>query len=371
MTAFWIAAALMSAATAGLMLRCAAGASLHAARKDEDPILAVYRRQLGEVDDMAERGLIAPDEVRSAHTEAARRLLSAADAGLGGAWTAQAGGHRAVLWVAGLVPIAALGVYLLIGSPQLPDQPYRARVAAWRKGDPGDLNAAQMAAVMQAIVAERPGDLEPLVYLARAQAAAGDNFSAERNLQKALRLAPRRSELWGFYGQLIAADANTDTLPDDARVAFQKALALDPKAPEPQYFLGRGQIAAGDVAGGLTMWRNLAGGLPANDPRRPTLDQQIAVVERTGVLPAQTPDGQPDQAGGGDQRVFIGRMVQDQVASLAANPDDPAGWARLVRSYSVLGDITRRDTALAKARSLFKDRPQDLAAIEAAQTTRP
>jgi cytochrome c-type biogenesis protein CcmH len=275
-----------------------------------------------------------------------------------------------VLAAAALGPLAALGLYLTIGSPGTPDQPYAARVASWRKGDPAALDVAQMSAVLQAIVAEHPGEPEPLVYLARAEAAAGDNFSAERSLQKALAIRPNQSALWGFYGQLLAADAGGDLLPDDARTAFQKALALDPKALEPRYFLAHGQIAAGDIAGGLAGWRALAAELAPTDPRRLGLDQEIATVERTHALPSA---GAP-QAGaeaGGDQQAFIQRMVDGLAARLAAHPDDPAGWARLVRSYGVLGQTTQRDAALGRARVLFKDRPADLAVVESAETTRP
>ena len=75
MIVFWVAAALLSVAVAVLIV-------LRAARAADrlpavDPTLAVYRRQLSEIDDLADRGLLAQTERRSARTEAARRLLTA------------------------------------------------------------------------------------------------------------------------------------------------------------------------------------------------------------------------------------------------------------------------------------------------------
>ena len=67
----------------------------------------------------------------------------------------------------------------------------------------------------------------------------------------------------------------------------------------------------------------------------------------------------------------LGSQQRLLAARLAAHPDDPAGWARLVRSYGVLGQTTQRDAALGRARVLFKDRPADLAVVESAETTRP
>ena len=63
---------------------------------------------------------------------------------------------------------------------------------------------------------------------------------------------------------------------------------------------------------------------------------------------------------------MINGMVARLAAQLDAQPNDPAGWARLVRSYGVLGDKPDQDAALAKARTLFKDRPADLRTVEAA-----
>jgi cytochrome c-type biogenesis protein CcmI len=75
MITFSIAAVLLSALAAILILQRASGA---ARRTDADPTLAVYRRQLNEIDDLAERGLLAEGELKAARAEAARRLLGAA-----------------------------------------------------------------------------------------------------------------------------------------------------------------------------------------------------------------------------------------------------------------------------------------------------
>src|SRR5215469_8757703 len=75
MISFSIAAVLLSALAALLILQRASGA---ARRPDSDPTLALYRRQLSEIDDLAERGLLAEGELKAARAEAARRLLGAA-----------------------------------------------------------------------------------------------------------------------------------------------------------------------------------------------------------------------------------------------------------------------------------------------------
>ncbi len=53
-------------------------------------------------------------------------------------------------------------------------------------------------------------------------------------------------------------------------------------------------------------------------------------------------------------------MVDRLASRLKASPDDPPGWARLIRAYGVLGQTAKREAAMGEARRLFKDRPQDL-----------
>src|SRR5687768_9311927 len=112
MIGFWVAAGLLSAAAAVLILHRARAA---ASATTEDPTLAVYKRQLAEIDDLAARGLLGEAERKSAHAEAGRRLLAAADAG------AQAWGgvprRPLLLAVAVLAPLLALGLYLAVGAP--------------------------------------------------------------------------------------------------------------------------------------------------------------------------------------------------------------------------------------------------------------
>jgi cytochrome c-type biogenesis protein CcmH len=67
-----------------------------------------------------------------------------------------------------------------------------------------------------------------------------------------------------------------------------------------------------------------------------------------------------------DQRLaMVNGMVAQLADRLAANPDDPEGWARLVRSYIVLGRADDAKAALAKARAALAAKPDGLAPIEA------
>jgi cytochrome c-type biogenesis protein CcmH len=368
MLLFWILAAALSGLAALLMLFRAARAERASA--PDDPELEVYRRQLAEIDELAERGLLGPDEQRAAHAEAGRRLLGQAGRSRSEAAAPTANGRRWVMAAAVAAPLLALGGYLVLGSPGFPDQPYKERLKGWveaSRNDPGKLTLPELRAVLELIVAQNPKDQQPLLFLAKVEDGQGDLPAAVRTLETATSVAPNSAQAWVALGENLTAMAGGQ--PDEeARAAFQRASALDPNAPEPRYWMARAQIAAGQTAQGLQVWKSVAVGLPPDDPRRAGLQAEIAGVEKTGRLsqaPTEAPAGAPGE--GAQQAAFIQSMVDGLAAKLKANPDDPEGWARLIRAYGVLGQTQRRDAAIAEARRLFKDRPDALKTALAGQ----
>lgn len=359
MIGFWITAALISAAASFLVVGRAARLAVKI-DGEEDPTLDVYRRQLREMDDLADRGLLTPQDHRSATTEAARRLLGAADQAQRGV-SASPRARLLVLIIAAILPLLAVGAYGLIGAPGMADQSFASRLAKWRNSDPASLNGPELVAVLQQVVNERPSDPQPLMFLARVQAAMGEEASAIRNLETAIRLAPQRSDLKTLLGESLVLQAKGE-VSSDALQAFQAALAQNPSDPSALYHVGRAMIAKGEVAQGLTIWRSVLAALPKGDDRAEGLRAELAEVVKSGGLPKRA---EPEIAAGGpDQAAFIQNMVNGLAARLKASPDDPAGWARLVRSYGVLGDIQAQTKALAEARRLYKDRPDLLKTIE-------
>lgn len=356
MIAFWVVAGVLSAAAAGLILQSAARAAANAG--SEDPTQALYRRQLSEIDDLADRGLIPEAERRSAHAEAARRLLSAADQA-SVAWTGETNFRRLALALAALTPPLAVALYVLTGAPGLPDQPLKARVAAWRQTDPANLTPPELAAVLKAAIAERPNDPEGYRYLALMEGASDNPSGAARALRRAIQIAPQRADLWEMLGESLLGETNGELTPQ-ARQAFNEALKRDPKTVAARFHLARAEVMGGDKARGLAAWRALAAELPATDPRRAELQGAIAQAE-----------GQAAPAIAPDQMVAIQGMVEGLAQRLQASPDNPEGWVRLVRAYAVLGDTKKRDEALTTAKARYAGKAEILDQLEAAAHTEP
>ncbi len=361
MVLFWVVAGVLAAAAASLILFRAAGAG--AEPGGADPTQSLYRRQISEIGDLVDRGLMGEAERKSAEAEAGRRLLAAADAPVL-TWD---GGGMARDWARGWVlaaavaaPALALGVYLSLGSPGVADQPYAKRLKTWQTSDLGSLSAPEVAAVLRQATAKRPTEAEGFRLLGLAEAASQNPIAAARALRKAAALAPERADIWRMLGQASVVEAG-GKIDAEAKAAFEHVLALEPGDQAAQFFLAQAKIDAGDTAGAAGDLRALLARMPAGTGGRTEVEAALTKAE-----------GRPAPATADPARQA---MIQGMVASLAgklkANPDDPAGWVRLVRAYAVLGDTARRDEAYATARARYSARPPVLQQLDEAARTEP
>src|SRR5262249_51341195 len=98
----------------------------------------VYRDQLDEIERDRASGVIGGAEAEAARVDVSRRLLDAADANPAPALAAPTRlRHRrsAAVMTLVFVPLGAVALYLLLGSPNLPGQPLAQRLTAPSGGD--------------------------------------------------------------------------------------------------------------------------------------------------------------------------------------------------------------------------------------------
>ncbi|NBQ40313.1 MAG: c-type cytochrome biogenesis protein CcmI [Alphaproteobacteria bacterium] len=115
-----------------------------------------YRGQLLEIERDRARGLLDAQSAEDAKTEAARRLLSAAKNNESQADRSSMAVRRKVASLVALigVPILALSLYVKLGSPTMPDQPFAQRVV--HADENADLSI--MVAKVEARLLEHPDD---------------------------------------------------------------------------------------------------------------------------------------------------------------------------------------------------------------------
>lgn len=265
MTIFWIMTAMLTA-LAGLLI-------LAGARRGADTDEAVSAApELDELDRLKTRGLLDEASWTAARAEAGRRILSAGrEVG-----PAARAGPRDRLWVLGGIGAtasAALGLYVVLGAPGLPDQAYERRVDQWAT-ELDALEPAQIAAITARVVRERPEDHQALTMLGAARFEAGDPIGAASAFRRALVVRPDDAQTWARLGESLVR-ANQGAVGGDAEAAFTEALRRDPGQLAARYFLGEAALARGDAAAVRAMWGPLIAALDPADPRRLDLETRM------------------------------------------------------------------------------------------------
>ncbi|MCC4300110.1 c-type cytochrome biogenesis protein CcmI [Aurantimonas coralicida] len=360
---FWLLAAVLTtiAIFAALWPMCRSRAAPVATRAEHD--LEVHRAQLRELEADLERGTIALGEAETARAEIARRLLKSQDQARGGEGRTAGRGRLALaasLAVALLLPLLSVGFYGVYGSPGEPDLPLAARL----NSDPADADLAILVARAEARLRDEPDDARAGAVLAPIYLRMGRPQDAASAYLNTIRLDGETADRAAGLGEALTQMAGGEVT-DKAEASFRRALALDPDYLPASFFLALNLSQEGRFAEAVPAWeallersgegalwietataalndarqrREMAGsGTGANAQAGPTADQ---VAAASGM-------------GEHERRTMIEGMVSSLAERLKSAPNDPIGWERLIRSYTVLGETQKAQDAYAQATRLF------------------
>lgn len=378
--ALWLAVAALSVLTVLLVAAPLLVRRAHAAASRAEADLRVYRAQLAEVDRDIERGLLAAGEADAARTEVKRRMLAAAGEARGGQAAVTGGSAwRIVAGVLGIAaPVAALGLYLTVGTPGQTGGPFAGGEAPAAQAGPEGMTAEEAVAALAKALQSRPDDAEGWGLLGRSYLGMGRYAEAAEALARAYRLAPDRVEIAAALGEAQVAAAEGVVGPD-AKAVFERVLAEDPREPRARFYLGLAKAQAGDVRGALQDWVDLVALSPAEAPWLASVREQIAraagelgveiaslepsaAARALGAAAAPVAPVAPQLAPGDAEAIeqmstqererMIRSMVERLAARLETSPDDRDGWLRLARAYEVLGEAEKAEQARARAEAL-------------------
>ncbi|MFG1283964.1 c-type cytochrome biogenesis protein CcmI [Xanthobacter autotrophicus] len=352
-----------------------------AAQAAREADLAVYRDQLAEIARDAKSGRLPKAEAEAARIEVARRMLAADSARETASTEDPARITRQTTWRRRMaavfallfVPVFAVGLYGMLGSPRLPGAPLAERLTA--APDRGDV--AILVRRVEEHLQKTPNDGAGYEILAPVYLRMGRPEDAARAYAEAIRILGPSALRHSSRGEALVI-ASDGLVTADAARAFADALALDPNEPRSAYFLGLAAEQDGRAADAARIWGQLLARTPADAPYRPVVAAALARVG--GAAPAAPAAGVPGQPGPGaadvaaaaalssDERNAMVRGMVDRLAQrLDSAPDDIEGWLRLVRAYGVLGDKDKAAEALKKARATFKDNAEALGRLDAAE----
>ena len=341
------------------------------------------------------RGTVSKSEAAETKREIERRIIAAAKRQDDRTMSQTSDKTRliAVALTMGWLAVGSVALYATIGRPDLAQTssapapaaltlggqsllPAEPRASAPQpQGQLGDVNA--MIANLAARLQDNPNDLAGWQMLGWSYLNTGNAAAAAAAYARAVELAPGNAELLSLWGEATVR-ADGGVIGGAAQDIFRRSLAADPGNPRARFFAGLLLDQQGDTNGALDAWLALLDDTPPDADWRAGLITRIreaaaATGRDIGNLapPARQPRGPTaeDVAAAQDmtaqdRQAMIRGMVDGLAARLAADPGDPEGWVRLIRSYGVLEDGAAQAKALADARAAMADNPVGLVIVD-------
>jgi cytochrome c-type biogenesis protein CcmH len=339
-----------------------------------ESVVAVFRRQLSNLETEIAQGRLDPEEAADTRAEITRRMLAAADQESD---DLRSGGGRssempwrigAAVGIAGLLPAAALAVYAAVGTPAAIDPARGAAAAGEGPHDRAELAAA--AEQLKERLQREPGHVEGWVLLGRTFASLERFADARQAYDQAIALAPNEPRLHAELGELIVLTARGVVTPE-AQAEFAKA-GDDPRA---RFYGAEAALQRGDREAAKSALKALLAAAPAEAPWRQAVAERLAEIAPdeqppsgpAGGSPSPIPGGSPPSAGSPsagpssrdvaaaqsmspeERQAMIRSMVDRLAARLEQNPDDKEGWNRLAHAYDVLGESEKAASARTRA----------------------
>jgi cytochrome c-type biogenesis protein CcmH len=237
------------------------------ARGRSEADMALYRAQLAELDREREAGRLDAAAHAAATLEVQRRILAAPKDD-----SASASARSAALVAAALflLPAAALGIYVMRGTPDMPSAPYDLR------RQQAEAEERLLDALRQRL-AQVPPDSEAarqgLVLLGNAERNRGRDSAAIEAWRRAIaiRFDP---QLAGDLAELLIEARS------EAEAASLLARALGNAAGDPRlrYLTGLAEARAGRNANARSVWTALLADAPRDAPWRAVVERQLQAL---------------------------------------------------------------------------------------------
>jgi len=265
MTLFWLIGAAAAAAVLAWVLRPLLSRRHVQAPSRAAANVAVYRDQLRELDADLAAGTLAREDYERARAEIEARALQ--DAGQPESEPARAPGRRAAWALGAAMPLAALALYFLVGSPSAIDHEAERHASA-----------AQVEAMVESLAArlrENPDDVNGWKLLGRSYGVMGRYEAAADAYAKAALRAPRDAQLLADFADVLAM-ARGQSLQGEPEKLALRALEIEPGNLKALALAGSAAFERKDYAGAAAHWeRMLAHVEPGSEDAR-SIQQNVA-----------------------------------------------------------------------------------------------
>ncbi len=290
MTSFYLAGAALIVVALALLLRPWWQASRRGATADTAPAIntAIHRDRLTELERDRSNGTLSASDLSEAREELQRQLLD--DAAAAEVVVGDGSSRRSAIALAILLPLAAVALYALLGSPAAVLPP---EVVAHRATAEMDSLVAKLAAKLE----QNPDNPEGWAMLARSYKSLGRWADAERAFARIGPALDGNAELLADFAEtLVQKNQGFD---ERARDLVRKALKLEPDNMLALFLGGAEAFDSGRYSDAATLWERLLPKLdPAGDDARMVEASVAKARERSGGAGPQVAAGPGVGAGG-------------------------------------------------------------------------
>lgn len=275
MTYFYLAAAALVAAALALLLRPWWRSGRRVVGADFLPALnaAIHRDRLAELERDHLNGTLSDAGLAEAREELQRQLLD--DTAAAEVATVDAVSRRSGIAIAIMLPLLAVALYAVIGTPAavLPQAVQAQRAAA---------DMEQLAAQLARKLEQNPDNPEGWTMLARAYKSMGRWDDAERAYARIGAELEKSAELLAEVAELLVQKNNG--FDAGSRELVQKALRLEPDNMLALFLAGGEAFAAGRYAAATEYWGRLLPRLEPGSEDAQMVESSIAMArERSGA----------------------------------------------------------------------------------------
>jgi cytochrome c-type biogenesis protein CcmH len=370
MTTFLLLAAVLAALALGFVLTPLLRRRPSAAEDSRaEANAAIYRGQLAELEAEQARGLISAARYAESRAEIERRLAEDLASGAAAAPVTkpQWPGSRLALALGIALPLAAGGLYLLVGTPTALDPTAVAGSAqSQHEITPAQIDA--MVAKLAERLAREPNNPEGWMMLARSQAALGRYAESAKAYEKLIEFGGKNPDVLADYADVLAMAAGRDLRGEPYRL-IQEALALDPDHVKALALAGTAEFHLGHYDAAIAHWERLMKKLPPDSPLAEGVKGGLATArERSGRPPvaaapsapaAQAAPSAPATPAGAEavqgivmiDAALAARVKPDDVVFVLARPADGSRMPLAVKRIAVrdLPYAFRLDDSMAMA----------------------
>ena len=232
-----------------------------AGRRDvTGPDLAIYRDQMADLERDLQSGALAADRYEQARSELERRLAEELESDSTPFAVAGEGNVIAGIVIAGL-PMLAIAIYLVIGSPRALDPVETTPEEAAHSVTAEQIE--QMVAKLAQRLEISPDDPAGWSMLGRSYSALGRFKEAAEAFGRAVKLMPAEAQLLADYADALGMAQGRSLKGEPSRI-IARALAADPDHFKSLALAGTAAFEIGDYAAAIRHWERLAQKIPAD-----------------------------------------------------------------------------------------------------------